>query len=234
MKYCINFIYLLAFIIVPRFSLSQSYTIKDRYGVSWNRYYLSWDFRPGWALHQEADYRFLTHTGAWHQLVFHTHLHWRWHSNADAAFGVTRMENGALEPSTLPHPRRIEWRLFQEMNLSTPIFRTLVAHHRYRIEQRFIPNLEVPFVWRGRYKLQLNWTLPGAKWTVHVFDEILLNWGKGTPGIFDQNRLYAGLSHAFSEHIRAEVGYMAQWQQAGRPDQLFLRDIVRASLYHHL
>ncbi len=93
---------------------------------------------------------------------------------------------------------------------------------------------EVPFVWRGRYRLQLNWTLPGAKWRVHVFDEILLNWGRGTPGIFDQNRLYAGPSHAFSEHIRAKVGYMAQWQQAGRPDQLFLRDIVRASLYHQL
>jgi hypothetical protein len=208
--------------------------ISDRHGVSWNRYYLLWRFRPNWAFHQEVDYRFLTANGVWHQLAVHTHVHYRLHVNAEAALGVTRMENGAPEPAKSPYPHRIEWRTFQELHLHTPLQKPISIQHRYRIEQRFLKGTGVPFVWRGRYRLQINWTLPDPDWTVHIADEVFLNWGRGIQTVFDQNRVYVGLSHAFSQGLRIEAGYMMQWQQAGNPHDLFLRDIVRLSIYHQL
>lgn len=213
---------------------AQTPATIHRHGVSWNRYYLAWTFRSPWALHQEVDYRFLMATGAWHQLALHTHVRYRWQPHAEIALGTTRMESGDVAPSQQRSPRRIEWRSFQELSLRMPLMPSLNLLHRYRIEQRFLPNTSAPFVWRGRYRLQCNWTLPGDKWTVHLADEVFLHWGKGAPNIFDQNRFYLGLSHIFSPHMRAEIGYMMQWQVSPSADQLYLRDIVRLTLYHEI
>ncbi|MCS7035092.1 MAG: DUF2490 domain-containing protein [Saprospiraceae bacterium] len=215
-------------------AFSQSPRTIDRHGVSWNRYYLTWSFRPNWTFHQEVDYRFLIKTGAWHQLALHTHVHYRPHTNAEFALGATRMENGDPVPSKTPYPHRVEWRAFQELHFWTPLVKPFTLHHRYRIEQRFLSGTKAPFVWRGRYRVQFNWTLPAPKWTVHVANEAFLNWGRGVPTVFDQNRTYVGLSCAFSTHLRVEVGYMMQWQQAGRPDLLYQRDIGRVSVFHQL
>ncbi len=213
---------------------AQTPTTIHRYGVSWNRYYLIWTFRPQWAFHQEVDYRFLLANGAWHQLALHTHIRYRWEPHAEIALGTTRMENGDVAPNQQPLPRRVEWRSFQELSLRMPLIPSLNFLHRYRIEQRFLSNTGVPFVWRGRYRFQCHWTLPDDKWSVLLANEVFLHWGKGAPSIFDQNRLYIGLSHTFSPLLRAEIGYMMQWQLTNSADQLYLRDIVRFSLYHEL
>ncbi len=213
---------------------SQGMKVLDRHGVSWNRYYLTWAFRPAWTLHQEVDYRFLTETGAWHQLAIHSHVHYRPHTNAEFALGATRMENGDPEPSKTPYPHRVEWRTFQEVHFWTPLVKPFTIHHRYRIEQRFMKSAAAPFVWRGRYRLQINWTLPHPRWTVHLSNEAFLNWGRGIAYVFDQNRTYAGISYSFSPHLRVEGGYMMQWQQTGKPDQLYQRDIGRLSIFHQL
>ncbi len=215
-------------------TFAQRPQIIDRHGVSWNRYYLTWPFRPNWTFHQEVDYRFLTANGVWHQLALHTHVHYRPHTLFEFALGTTRMENGDPKPAKTGYPHRMEWRLFQELHFWTPLEKPFSLNHRYRIEQRFQESAEGPFLWRGRYRIQFNWTLPKPSWTIHLIEEIFLNWGAGTPTIFDQNRMYVGISHSFSSHLRVELGYMMQWQQAGQIDLLYQRDVVRLSIHHQL
>ncbi len=235
MKWLYCFWWYLCFLGWPTFrALAQGPELLDRHGVLWNRYYLTWSFRPKWSFHQEVDYRFLTATGTWHQLVIHTHVHYRLHANAEIALGATRMENGDPKPSKNPYPHRIEWRTFQEAQFWTPLLPSFSFNHRYRVEQRFSAKTSGPFAWRARYRIQLNWTTPKPAWTVHLANEVFLNWGHEIVSIFDQNRIYVGVSHTFSPHLRAEVGYMVQWQQAGQPDLLYVRDIGRLSVFHQL
>ncbi len=213
---------------------AQPPKVVQRHGVSWNRYYLTWSFHPAWTLHQEVDYRFWLSSGRWHQLVLHTHLHYAWRPEFEGAVGITRSENGAAEPTSSSFPRRAEWRTFQEFHHRGALSAKVTLQHRYRIEQRFFSDDDVWFFWRGRYRAQLNWLVFQERIAVHVSDEVFLNWGRGAPAVFDQNRFYVGASGRVSPQTRLEMGYLLQWQPFGRPDRLTLRDIFRISVYHQL
>lgn len=215
---------------------AQPTRTMERVGVSWNRYYLTWNFRPRWAFHQEVDYRFLTANGAWHQLITHTHVHRRLGEGADASLGFSRSEVGAVGVGKQPFPHRLEWRLFQELHLLQALGSRVRLQHRYRTEQRFfLDSPTTPFTWRGRYRIQAAWMLPGGHWTLKAADEVMVNWGRHVVlNAFDQNRIYAGAEYVFSARARAEVGYMGQWQQTSDGMTYFWRDIVRASIYHTL
>lgn len=218
----------------PPSGLGQKVQTIDRHSVSWNRYYLMWTFQPEWTFHQEIDYRFFLETGAWHQLALHTHVHYRTSSEIELALGISRMENGDATPSQRNSPHQVEWRTFQEFHFPTPLPTPFSLSHRYRIEQRYVKNSAAPFVWRGRYRLQFNWTLPNSRWIIHASNEAFINWGRNISSVFDQNRTYVGLSYVFSWKLRLEAGYLMQWQQAGRPNLLYLRNVGRISVYHRL
>jgi hypothetical protein len=204
----------------------------ERHGVSWNRYYLTWAMRPRWVFHQEIDYRFLTQTGAWHQLITHTHLHRQLGETTEVSAGFSRSETGAVSPDRPAAPHRLEWRFFQEMHLAQALGARVRLQHRYRLEQRFFKdNPTQPFTWRGRYRVQLTWPV-ASRWTLKAADEIMVNWGRYVVrNTFDQNRIYVGLEYAFSKQIRAEIGYMSLWQQSVSGDLYYLRDVGRVSVY---
>ncbi len=90
--------------------------------------------------------------------------------------------------------------------------------NRYGVERRwrdlannnvFQPN------WRVRYMVRLERPIR-ASWlkvplSVVVSDEVMVQFGyavKGTPNIFDQNRLYGGVNVGLSRNIKASLGYI--------------------------
>nr|WP_293839664.1 DUF2490 domain-containing protein [uncultured Arsenicibacter sp.] len=102
-------------------------------------------------------------------------------------------------------------------------YRKLTYTNRYSLERRwrdlandgiYQPN------WRVRYQARIEIPVR-ASWihrplSVTVFDEVFIQFGKAVrrnPNVFDQNRIYAGLSYGISKHLKASLGYIYQIQQ---------------------
>jgi hypothetical protein len=117
-----------------------------------------------------------------------------------------------------------EHRSYQQVLVRQPIGRVLLSH-RYRLEQRFIGEMnpaqptEVE-AWRhqNRFRYQLRAMIPitrgnggGLEWYVPVSNEILIHFGPNFgASIFDQNRPYIGIGHSFGDKGQLEIGYLNQ------------------------
>lgn len=107
----------------------------------------------------------------------------------------------------------IEHRVFQQF-ITKQRFGHLFLNHRYRYEQRFLPN---------EYKDRFRYFLAGyfsinqleiIKGTYYLagYNEIFLN----TRGqYFDQNRLYLGAGYAITNNIKIEAAYLRQTFNSG-------------------
>jgi hypothetical protein len=113
---------------------------------------------------------------------------------------------------------RVALRLDQEQRLGKLIYTNRYsAEHRWRDlanNNVFQPN------WRLRYQARLELPLKPS-WlprpvSLVAFDEIFIQFGKavkGNPNVFDQNRIYGGLSYGLSDHVKMSLGYIYQIQQ---------------------
>ncbi|TVR37303.1 MAG: DUF2490 domain-containing protein [Cryomorphaceae bacterium] len=98
--------------------------------------------------------------------------------------------------------------------------RNLFLEHRYRLEQRFIDNLDTrnsKFENRVRYRLQAIvpfYTI--SPYLRHFFfasyNELFVNFGKQVAGeVFDRNRFYLAFGYQFSPKFNFQVGYLHQY-----------------------
>jgi hypothetical protein len=120
--------------------------------------------------------------------------------------------------------RSPEHRTYQQALVRQPIG-PIVLSHRYRLEQRFMGEMnsgdpEQVQNWRyqNRFRYQLRAMIPltrgnggGPEWYIPVSNEILLHFGPNLgESIFDQNRPFIGIGHSFGDKGQLEIGYLTQ------------------------
>ncbi|MFN3918471.1 MAG: DUF2490 domain-containing protein [Flavobacteriales bacterium] len=105
-------------------------------------------------------------------------------------------------------------------------YNNVFIEHRYRLEQRFIQNLDSKQSTsnhRIRYRFQTTFPLYSISTSLkHYFincsNEIFLNLGRKVSGeLFDRNRFYVAVGYQFSPKINLQLGYLNQ--TIGIPNQ---------------
>ncbi len=212
----------------------------------WYGYYFTQQFNEKWFLQTELQERHFINPLAQHQFIIRTHLHrtfiktgWDFSAGFCLFLQNPNNPNTAVKltvPELRPH---IEVGYKQKLNKIT-------IDHRFRTEVRFFQqtnsartSLEDDFEFgnfRMRYKIQA--TLPIWKidhnraLKIKASDEILLQTlNKTDLGIFDQNRIYAGLNIDLQPNLSFELGYL-NWFQQSSANQFYNRDILRFTVYH--
>jgi hypothetical protein len=112
----------------------------------------------------------------------------------------------------------VEHRIWQQLILRYKT-RAVFMEHRYRLEQRFIENLDTrkkQVDHRLRYRFQVIlplYTLSPylRQFFVAGYNELFVNLGKPTSGqIFDRNRLYFAFGYQVSPKLNFQIGYLNQ------------------------
>jgi len=127
-----------------------------------------------------------------------------------------------VKPSDLERPAIKEYRWVVRLDHeSKGHFVNLInrVNLEYRVRDfdglgNYEPNYRARFMFRLEKPIVLPF-LPRPL-TFIAYDEVMLQFGeavKGAPNVFDQNRVYGGLSYALTSTIKANVGYIYGFQQ---------------------
>lgn len=126
-------------------------------------------------------------------------------------------------------PDRDEHRIFQQSVVDWKVG-PFLAQHRLRLEQRLLQH-ESEASWRLRNQLRFLYPLPRwPSWSLVAADEVFLDLNTvddGPDSGFDQNRLFLGVSHQLTKHVRVEVDYLNQAVHRTRGKE----DILRHSAF---
>jgi len=203
----------------------------------WLRYYSRLEFSDKWNLITEIDNRRFFQPDRQNTFLVRMQLHFNFIRKVSLGGGVSYFvqnqnlgESGFLSvPEIRPH---------QELNIKQSIGKINISH-RYKIEERFIRNMQAGkladgyrFNFRFRYQLGLD-IMIAKKLKLRVFNEILLNAGKSIQyNFFDQNRIYGGLQYELIKNLSVEAGYMYWFQQRSSGKDFYSWDILRFTIYH--
>jgi len=110
-----------------------------------------------------------------------------------------------------------EHRIYQQF-ITRQNFNKVFLQHRYRIEERFLPN---DFQMRFRYFLGINIPINKPKieknaYYLSAYNEIFIN---AKQNIFDRNRFYGAIGYVINKNIKIEAGYMAQTAETNNRNQ---------------
>lgn len=105
-----------------------------------------------------------------------------------------------------------EHRVYQQF-MTKQHFGRLYLQHRYRIEERFLPN---SFDLRFRYFLSANIALSNKELVdntlyLSVYNELFISASK--ENAFDRNRIYGALGYQFNSKFKLELGMLDQVYQ---------------------
>ncbi len=176
---------------------------------NWFIYFGNQKINKKWNWQNEVQYRNYNFVGDLNQLLLRTGI----------GYNLTENNNNILLGYGFIHTERYlanatdkiavdEHRIYQQF-ITKQNFNRVFIQHRYRIEERFLPN---DFQMRFRYFVSLkiplnNKTMIKNTLYASAYNEIFLH-GKAT--IFDRNRLYAGMGYVLNKNIKVELGFMAQ------------------------
>ena len=151
--------------------------------------------------------RWLNNSTDFNQLILHGLLGYKFNKH------ISFFQGYAWSTLYIPNFKR-EQRPYQELIISHNV-KKLSLEHRFRFEERFIQDIEGVTL-RPRYRLKASYPLDKKeRWSLVLFDELFVNlnshFGGPQAGI-DQNRIYAGINHKFSERISGDLGYQLQHQ----------------------
>ena len=170
-----------------------------------------------WNLHHEVQYRNYDAIGDLEQLLLRTGLGYTFgesKKNILLGYGYILSENYNSEMDLKKSVN--EHRIFQQF-ISKQKLGKLKLSHRYRFEQRFV---ESDFKMRVRYFLGVNVPISSEeenKYYFSAYNELFLNTKSK---LYDRNRLYGGFGYHLNKKVRLELGYMNQFFNEGRRDQL--------------
>jgi hypothetical protein len=176
---------------------------------NWFIYFGNQKINKKWNWHNEVQYRNYNFIGDLNQLLLRTGIGYNLSENNNnllLGYGFIHtkryLANGKDKEGTNEH------RIFQQF-ITRQNFNRVFVQHRYRIEERFLPN---DFQMRFRYFLSVNVPLNNkamTKNTVYAsaYNEIFLN---GQAPIYDRNRLYGAIGYVLNKNIKVEAGFMAQ------------------------
>ncbi len=163
--------------------------------------------------HNEVQYRNYNAIGDLQQLLLRTGIGYNLtENNNNILLGYGYIHSQNYLPNKLDKVSNNEHRIYQQF-LTRQNFGRVFLQHRYRIEERFLKD---DFQMRFRYFVAAN--IPIGKKTMapktfyaSAYNEIFIN-AQNT--FFDRNRLYGAIGYVLNKNMKAEIGMMAQTQQA--------------------
>ena len=151
--------------------------------------------------------RWLDNSTDFNQFILHALLGYKVNEH------LTFFQGYAWSTLYIPSFRR-EQRPYQELIISHEVNK-LSFEHRFRCEERFLQGVD-DVTLRARYSVKGIYPLDKKKkWSLVLFDEIFFNLNShfdGPQAGLDQNRIYAGINHKFTENISTDLGYQLQHQ----------------------
>jgi hypothetical protein len=128
-----------------------------------------------------------------------------------------------------------ENRIYQEVLLPQKVGSRIFLTHRFRYEQRFVEDHD--FRTRFRYNLFMNVpinkkVLEKSAVYLALYNELFINGESNIGdnryvGVFDRNRVYAGLGYGLTNTTRIQLGFMNQSTENVGKNQL------QVSLHHN-
>ncbi len=185
-----------------------SFAQKSEVG-NWFVYLGNQKINNKWNWHNEVQYRNYNFIGDLNQLLLRTGIGYNLsENNNNLLLGYGFINTQRYVTNSQEKVSINEHRLFQQF-ITRQNFNRVFTQHRYRIEERFLPN---DFQMRFRYFLGINVPITNkamSKNTLYmsVYNEIFINADKS---IFDRNRLYGALGYVINPNFRVEAGFMAQ------------------------
>lgn len=190
---------------------------EDRLGA-WYMLFWSYDFKESpFGLQGDYQHRNWNMAGDLEQFMFRNGITYR-PGSGDVKFtlGYAYIENGTFGADNANFG---ENRLYQEALLPQKVGDRFYITHRFRFEQRKLPDQDL----RTRYRYFLSVNVPvnqpdltkGAIYAA-FYNELFINGERTTIDdgneveIFDRNRLYGGMGLSLSDKSRLQLGYMRQ------------------------
>jgi hypothetical protein len=199
-----RFLFIVLFISVSIHSFSQKSDVGN-----WFIYFGNQKINKKWNWHNEVQYRNYNFAGDLQQLLLRTGIGYNLtENNNNVLLGYAFINSQRYLPNSDDKSGTNEHRIYQQF-ITRQNFRWVYIQHRYRIEERFLPN---DFQVRFRYFLSLNVPINDKTMSRKTFyasanNEIFIN---ANSPIFDRNRMYAGLGYVVNKNFRVETGFMAQ------------------------
>ncbi len=194
----------IAFILLSTFAFAQ----KSNFG-NWFIYFGNQKINKNWNFHSEIQYRNYDFIGDTNQLLLRTGIGYNLtENNNNVLLGYGFINTQKYVSNSDEKTETNEHRIFQQF-ITRQNFGVIFLQHRYRIEERFLPN---DFQMRFRYFLAINVPINKKMMDKNAFyfsgyNEIFISTEKP---MFDRNRLYGALGYIINKNIKIEVGFMAQ------------------------
>ena len=185
---------------------------------NWFIYFGNQKINNKWNWHNEVQYRNFNFMGDLSQLLVRTGIGYNLtENNNNILLGYGFINSQKYLSNSNEKVGTNEHRVFQQF-ITRQSFNNVFLQHRYRIEERFLPN---DFQMRFRYFLGINIPInkPRLEKNAYYFsayNEIFIN---AQQNIFDRNRLYGAIGYIFNKNIKMEAGYMAQTLESTNRNQ---------------
>lgn len=185
---------------------------------NWFIYFGNQKINNKWNWHNEVQYRNFNFMGDLSQLLVRTGIGFNLtENNNNILLGYGFINSQKYLSNSNEKVGTNEHRVFQQF-ITRQSFNKVFLQHRYRIEERFLPN---DFQMRFRYFLGINIPInkPRLEKNAYYFsayNEIFIN---AQQNIFDRNRLYGAIGYIFNKNIKMEAGYMAQTLESTNRNQ---------------
>jgi len=185
---------------------------------NWFIYFGNQKINNKWNWHNEVQYRNFNFIGDLSQLLVRTGIGFNLtENNNNILLGYGFINSQKYLSNSNEKVGTNEHRVFQQF-ITRQSFNKVFLQHRYRIEERFLPN---DFQMRFRYFLGINIPInkPRLEKNAYYFsayNEIFIN---AQQNIFDRNRLYGAIGYVFNKNIKMEAGYMVQTLESTNRNQ---------------
>jgi hypothetical protein len=185
---------------------------------NWFIYFGNQKINKRWIWHNELQYRNYNFIGDLNQLLLRTGIGYNLtENNNNILLGYGFINTQKYLPNSKEKIGTNEHRIFQQF-ITRQSFNKVFIQHRYRIEERFLPN---DFQLRFRYFVGINIPINKARieknaYYLSAYNEIFIN---AQQNIFDRNRFYGAIGYVFNKNIKMEAGYMAQTVESSNRNQ---------------
>ncbi len=186
---------------------------------NWFIYFGNQRINRHWNWHNEIQYRNYNLIGDLQQLVLRTGFGYNLsENNNNVLLGYAYVYSERYLPSSSDKIGSHEHRIFEQF-ITKQNFRRINLTHRYRIEERFLPD---KFQVRFRYFLSANIPLTHQSMSANtiylsMYNEIFMN---ATAPVFDRNRIYGAIGYVLPRNMRIEVGIMTQQLETSHRNQI--------------
>lgn len=194
-------------ILLSSFSVT-SFAQKSDIG-NWFMYFGNQKISKNWSWHNEVQYRNYNFIGDLNQLILRTGIGYNLtENNNNILLGYGFIQTQKYISNSDEKVGTNEHRVFQQF-ITRQNFGRIFMQHRYRIEERFLPN---DFQLRFRYFLSTNVPINKKMMTknaiyLSAYNEFFLNVQNT---VFDRNRLYGALGLVINKNFKVEVGFLSQ------------------------